>query len=107
MKTLYLLRHAKSSWSEAGLADRERPLSKRGLGDAPRMGQRFAGRGESLHRVVTSPARRAHHTAELFCGCTGVDGLPENDRVGWIRSDYALHLPDPPGRELVQPPESC
>ena len=70
MKTLYLLRHAKSSWSETGLADRERPLSKRGLGDAPRMGQRFAGRGESLQRVVTSPARRARHTAELFCGAT-------------------------------------
>jgi len=66
MKFLYLLRHAKSSWAEAGLNDRQRPLNKRGLHDAPMMGERFGERGESLQRIVASPAMRARNTAELF-----------------------------------------
>ena len=66
MKSLYLLRHAKSSWAERGLSDRQRPLNKRGLHDAPMMGERFHDRGENLDCVVSSPAQRAHSTAELF-----------------------------------------
>ena len=38
MKTLYLNRHAKSSWSDSSLDDIDRPLNKRGLRDAPLMG---------------------------------------------------------------------
>lgn len=71
MKSLYLLRHAKSSWSEPGLGDQQRPLNKRGLHDAPMMGERFRERGERLDHVVASPALRARTTAELFaqhCG---------------------------------------
>ncbi len=67
MKYLYLVRHAKSSWDHTGLSDRERPLSRRGLRDAPAMGQRFADRGESVDLVLTSPAKRAQATAELVC----------------------------------------
>jgi phosphohistidine phosphatase len=71
MKSLYLLRHAKSSWSEPGLGDQQRPLNKRGLHDAPMMGLRFQERGESLDHIAASTATRAHSTAELFaqqCG---------------------------------------
>ena len=71
MKSLYLLRHAKSSWSEHGLSDQQRPLNDRGLRDAPAMGKRFSERDESLDHVVCSPAQRALSTAELFaqnCG---------------------------------------
>jgi len=71
MKSLYLLRHAKSSWAEHGLSDRERPLAKRGLHDAPMMGERFHSRGEHLDRVISSPAVRAHTTAQLFCEACG------------------------------------
>ena len=71
MKSLYLLRHAKSSWSEPGLGDQQRPLNPRGLRDAPAMGQRFRQRGESLDLVVSSPALRARQTAELFAGNAG------------------------------------
>jgi phosphohistidine phosphatase len=67
MKSLYLLRHGKSSWVEHGLSDRDRPLAKRGLHDAPMMGERFHSRGEHLDRVISSPAVRAHTTAQLFC----------------------------------------
>jgi len=71
MKSLYLLRHGKSSWAEHGLSDQQRPLAKRGLHDAPMMGERFHSRGESLDRVISSPAVRAHTTAQLFCEACG------------------------------------
>jgi phosphohistidine phosphatase len=76
MKTLYLLRHAKSSWSEPGLGDEQRPLNKRGTADAPMMGERLRARGESIDAVVSSPALRAQTTAELFgraCGYAVTD----------------------------------
>jgi len=73
MKSLYLLRHAKSSWSEPGLGDQQRPLNKRGLHDAPLMGSRFQGRGESLDGILASTATRARNTAELFAGQCGYD----------------------------------
>jgi phosphohistidine phosphatase len=75
MKTLYLLRHAKSSWAEHGLNDKQRPLARRGLHDAPLMGERFSERGEGLERIVSSPAVRAHTTARLFAEAAGF--LPE------------------------------
>lgn len=72
MKALYLLRHAKSSWSDGSLSDKERPLNNRGLHDAPMMGERLAARGEELDRVISSPALRARTTAELFSDKAGV-----------------------------------
>ena len=74
MKILYLLRHAKSSWAEPGLGDQQRPLNKRGSGDAPMMGTRFAERGEHFDHLVSSPALRARSTAELFAGACGSAG---------------------------------
>ena len=71
MKSLYLLRHAKSSWAEHGLSDRQRPLAERGLRDAPLMGERFSARGEHLERIISSPALRAHSTAQLFAEAGG------------------------------------
>ena len=74
MKTLYLLRHAKSSWSEPGLGDQQRPLNQRGLKDAPNMGERLRLRNESIDAVVSSPALRARTTAELFANACAYDG---------------------------------
>ena len=65
MKTLYLLRHAKSSWNFDELSDQERPLNDRGRDDAPRMGQALAKRGIRPDAVVSSPAVRAMTTAVL------------------------------------------
>ena len=73
MKTLYLLRHAKSSWDETSLVDRERPLSPRGNLNAPQMGQRFHDRSESVDLMLSSPARRALTTAQLFAEACGYD----------------------------------
>ncbi len=71
MKSLFLLRHAKSSWSNPGLDDQQRPLNKRGKRDAPVMGGRFRARNELLDLILTSPALRARHTAELFADACG------------------------------------
>jgi phosphohistidine phosphatase len=66
MKTLTLVRHAKSSWDHPGLADRERPLNQRGLRDAPEMGRRLADSGQLPEQVLSSPAERALTTARLM-----------------------------------------
>ena len=66
MKTLHLLRHAKSSWDEPQLADRERGLNKRGRRDAPRMGAALA-LGMAPMSTSVSPARRAQLTLEGLC----------------------------------------
>jgi len=73
MKTLVIVRHAKSSWNDPGLSDHERPLNKRGLRDAPMMGARLAEWGPPVDRVISSSAVRALTTAELI---TQEMGLP-------------------------------
>lgn len=65
MKQIVLLRHAKSSWSDSALDDHQRPLSARGLRDAPRMGQRLADLGIRPDLLLTSTATRAMQTAGL------------------------------------------
>ncbi|WP_210463244.1 MULTISPECIES: SixA phosphatase family protein [Rufibacter] len=65
MKTLYLLRHAKSSWKYEELSDHDRPLNKRGRTDAPLIGQELLEREIKLDLVVSSSAVRAITTASL------------------------------------------
>ncbi len=66
MKTLTLVRHAKSSWKDGSLADRDRPLNKRGKRDAPEMGRRIAAAGIRPSLIVSSPAVRAWTTARII-----------------------------------------
>ena len=66
MKTLHLLRHAKSAWDDPGLSDRERPLNKRGERDAPIMAQRVNEAGIRPSQIISSPAVRAWTTAKIF-----------------------------------------
>lgn len=65
MKTLYLLRHAKSSWKEPGLRDFDRPLNSRGREAAPLVGQLIRKRKLPVDLVLSSPAARARQTAAL------------------------------------------
>ena len=66
MKTLTLVRHAKSSWKDTSLADRERPLNKRGQRNAPEMGRRIAQAGIRPSLIASSPAVRAWTTAKII-----------------------------------------
>jgi phosphohistidine phosphatase len=65
MKTLLLLRHAKSSWNEPGLADHDRPLNKRGRKAAPRMARLLREMALRPDLVLCSTAVRAQETARL------------------------------------------
>jgi phosphohistidine phosphatase len=83
VKTLVLVRHAKSSWKDDSLADHDRPLNRRGKRDAPEMGRRLADLVGTPHLIVSSPARRALATARIIAEATGypVDGIREDERI--------------------------
>jgi phosphohistidine phosphatase len=66
MKTLFLIRHAKSSWDDSSWPDNDRPLNDRGMRDAPRMGKRLAERDVKPDLILSSPAMRALTTAEII-----------------------------------------
>jgi phosphohistidine phosphatase len=74
MKTLLILRHAKSSWADPGLADHDRPLNARGKRDAPRMGQLLKDQGLVPDLIVSSTAKRARKTAAKVAEACGYDG---------------------------------
>lgn len=66
MKTLYIIRHAKSSWG-FNLPDDKRPLNERGLRDAELIGKELKNIVKPIDRVLCSPAERAYETAKIIC----------------------------------------
>lgn len=66
MKTLIIVRHAKSDWKDASLEDRERPLNDRGKRDAPLMAKRLRDKGQTIDLFLSSSAKRAKKTAAYF-----------------------------------------
>ena len=98
MKTLYLVRHAKSSWDYPDLDDIDRPLNKRGRRDAPEMGKRLASRGVFPDLVITSPAERAQKTCNVI---TGFLDYPEGEIEV---NDDVYHANE---RELLAVVRSC
>jgi phosphohistidine phosphatase len=74
MKSVLILRHAKSSWKHAELTDHDRPLNKRGKRDAPRMGKLLKNQHLVPETIVSSTAIRAHATAELVAKASGYRG---------------------------------
>ena len=66
MKTLVLVRHAKSSWNELNISDIDRQLNDRGNRDAIHMAKYLKESGVIPQSIVSSPAKRAHKTAQIF-----------------------------------------
>ena len=66
MKTVYFVRHAKSSWANSNMSAHERPLNERGERDAPDMGQRLRRRELRPEMIIASSAVRAKTTAEII-----------------------------------------
>jgi phosphohistidine phosphatase len=83
MKLLSILRHAKSSWRDSSLDDHDRPLNKRGLRDAPRMGELIREKGLAPDAILSSTALRARDTALTVAAATGFP-----DEVRFTRSLY-------------------
>lgn len=73
MKTLIVVRHAKSSWAIAGQDDFDRPLNDRGKKDAPEMAARLKDKGIEPDLLVSSPAKRAKKTAAYFAEAFKID----------------------------------
>ena len=88
MKTIYLARHAKSSWDSGASKDFERPLSKRGEADALRMGEELNSLGWKPERIISSPAIRAKQTCEIYCQHTDYP----IDTVVWNTEIYAAYM---------------
>ena len=78
MKQLYLIRHAKSDWSNPDWTDFERPLNKRGLDNAPRMGEYLKIHNVLPNIIYSSDANRALSTARIIAEKIG---YPVNDIV--------------------------
>jgi len=66
MKTLYLVRHAKSNWGSGATNDFDRPLSNRGNRDAAFMSTLLFEKGIKVEKIISSPAIRALTTAKVF-----------------------------------------
>lgn len=79
MLTLFLCRHAKSSWDEPGISDKDRPLNARGKNDAPMMGRMLENREENPDLIISSPAERAFKTAKLI-----------SDELGYRQKDIIV-----------------
>ena len=73
MKQILILRHAKSSWDDETLEDFERPLSQRGLDDAPRIGKYLRKLKRKPDVIVSSSAQRTKETAKLVTEHMKVD----------------------------------
>ena len=106
MKTLLILRHAKSSWRELGLSDHDRPLNKRGKRDAPRIGSLLSREDLLPDLIISSTAVRARKTAQLVMEASGYDGelrlegdLYAAEPQAYV--DILQALPDEIGRVMV------
>jgi len=67
VKTLYIVRHAKSSWDDPSLPDRKRPLNKRGFKNAHELANCIKISNYKVDMAYSSPAKRALNTAEIIC----------------------------------------
>ena len=82
MKTLYVMRHAKSSWDFPELADYDRPLNKRGKRDAPRMAEWLSQQEELPQKIITSGANRALTLAKVVHEKLGCELQINDDLYG-------------------------
>ncbi|MGB8133052.1 MAG: histidine phosphatase family protein, partial [Nitrososphaeraceae archaeon] len=74
MKTLLIMRHAKSSWNELNIPDHDRPLNRRGKHDAPLMGKLLRDQKITLDLIISSTAVRAETTANLIAKASKYKG---------------------------------
>jgi phosphohistidine phosphatase len=89
MKTLILIRHAKSSWDHIGITDRERPLNAEGHLTATKMSTFLAQKLGQVDAIVSSPAVRAYSTAKYFAKAFNIH--PDNIE---IRREIYDAMPD-------------
>jgi phosphohistidine phosphatase len=90
MKTLFILRHAKSSWGNPELSDFDRQLNAQGLKTVPRMGETIFDNEFQPTLVLSSPAKRAKQTAVLIKETAQIKGKIEYDERIYEASPHRL-----------------
>ncbi|NND09048.1 MAG: histidine phosphatase family protein [Saprospiraceae bacterium] len=93
MKTVLVVRHAKSSWSDLTLADHRRPLNGRGKRDAPYMASIAQQKEQYIDLLISSPAKRAFRTAKYFRKAFGLS-------KEYLWEDKRLYLASP--EEMIE-----
>ena len=88
MKTIYLARHAKSSWGSLAATDFDRPLSSRGEADAVRIGEEMHRLGWMPDKIIASPALRSKQTCKILCETIH----SPIDEVEWNSEIYAAYM---------------
>ncbi|MEJ2757617.1 MAG: histidine phosphatase family protein [Anaerolineales bacterium] len=83
MKTLLLMRHAKSSWSDSSLSDHERPLNNRGINAAGKMGKLISDLDLIPEIILSSSSKRTKETIRYF-----LDSCPFSGEVIYTRNLY-------------------
>ena len=101
MKTLLLMRHAKSSWKDSELDDHDRGLNGRGKKDAPRMGELLKEQNLLPDYIVTSSARRARKTADHVALASGYRGESR------LTEELYMAPPEKILEVIRQTPDSC
>ncbi len=106
MKSLLILRHAKSSWNDPELDDHDRPLNDRGRRDAPRMGRLIQRQSLVPDIVLTSTANRARRTAELAIEAWGQPTTLKPIENFYLAApgvylEWLVHLDDSTDRVMV------
>ena len=98
MKTLLLLRHAKSSWGDPSANDFDRPLANRGITDAPRVVRALQQHGPLPDLILSSPAVRATQTIEAVVKAAGLVSPQFDDTLYGASSaelmEIVRHIPD-------------
>ena len=97
MKTLYIMRHAKSSW-EFDLDDHKRPLNNRGLRDADLIGKKLKSLIKPIDKVLSSDAERAKITAKII-----LDNLDMDESLFSLESK----LYDFNGHQVIEVIKNC
>ena len=100
IRTLFILRHAKSSWDDASLSDFDRPLNDRGVRDANIMAKELADKLSKLDLILSSSANRAVSTAQIFARTLNIpeSKIKFNDSIYTAQEDQVrsivMELPD-------------
>ncbi|AWB68390.1 phosphohistidine phosphatase [Saccharobesus litoralis] len=92
MKTLYILRHAKSSWADPNLDDFSRPLNKRGLRNLPDIATRLVNNCWQPDKIISSSANRALTTAKAVANKMTIENIQQDDGLYMCSADYILSL---------------
>lgn len=87
-KHVFIIRHAKSSWSDPLTTDHDRPLDDRGLHDAPKMADLLKRTGYTIDKIVSSSANRARTTAGFFAEVNGQEVTLERSLYHGDPEDY-------------------